>query len=354
MSTQKYYQLYPVHSNPTDAYILNSGSVYFFISEADKYAIKGNNLILGTTEIILSEMLSMNATRMETAVADASSEIKKLPKDKFISSLSTYSVSMNASMVIAKQVLLTNQIINKNMSSLKGNENKIRENAIEYYRIVSFLKKEYAKRRYPWLNALVDKFESSLLFKRGLAFERSAEPTIISEPISLKESELEFKKDTIICEEGTTGDEIFILRSGTIDVFISGNKVASVSEAGNVFGEMALLLGEKRTATLKAKSDVLINRIRRSELKNAATTQGGIMKSILSSLAKKHYYNLEKINSINSLLIEKSLHATDQGKNKDALDMQRHLIELMDLKKAVSAACENQKADFLQELVNGF
>lgn len=58
---------------------------------------------------------------------------------------------------------------------------------------------------------------------------------------------------TALCEEGTPGDEVFIIFDGKAVVSVAGNKVARL-ENGDVCGEMALLQRSPRTATVTAVS----------------------------------------------------------------------------------------------------
>ena len=57
--------------------------------------------------------------------------------------------------------------------------------------------------------------------------------------------------DTII-KEGTFGSRIYILLSGSLDVLVGGKKVASITKAGDVFGELAVVNHEKRIASVVA------------------------------------------------------------------------------------------------------
>jgi CRP/FNR family cyclic AMP-dependent transcriptional regulator len=68
----------------------------------------------------------------------------------------------------------------------------------------------------------------------------------------------EISKDTVIIKEGTTGDEMFIIESGQVEVQLTrGDLVLILSELGefSFFGEMALLTDKPRSATVKAKTD---------------------------------------------------------------------------------------------------
>lgn len=57
--------------------------------------------------------------------------------------------------------------------------------------------------------------------------------------------------DTII-KEGTLGSRIYILLSGSLDVLVGGKKVAGITKAGDVFGELAVVNHDKRIASVVA------------------------------------------------------------------------------------------------------
>ncbi|TAL36430.1 MAG: cyclic nucleotide-binding domain-containing protein [Spirochaetes bacterium] len=355
MAPGSFLRLYTAATPPAEAFLLSEGVVYFFVTDADKYAVKGSNLIIGATELVLNGLVGKECSRLETAITDSGSVVKKIPAEKFLASMSNYSFAINISMVMAKQVLLTNQIINKNMGSLKGDEMRGKEIAVEYYRIVARLKKEWDKRRLPWLKQLAEKYEANLLFKRGEAFDRGAEATKISAPITMSDTTLEFPGGSVICEEGSVGDEMYILQSGTIDVYMNGNRITGISEAGYVFGEMALLLGEKRSATLKAKGEVVLTRLKRSNLKDIAQQHGDVLLSIIKSLAEKHLFNIEKIAAINGMILEKALSAQEQGGSpQKVLDKHRAENELAGMKRELETQLSAKKADFLDDLTATF
>jgi CRP/FNR family transcriptional regulator, cyclic AMP receptor protein len=60
---------------------------------------------------------------------------------------------------------------------------------------------------------------------------------------------------TVIAREGEPGVGLFVIAEGTADVTIGGKKKATLG-AGDFFGEIALLDGGPRTATVTAASDV--------------------------------------------------------------------------------------------------
>ncbi|KAI8892090.1 hyperpolarization activated cyclic nucleotide-gated potassium channel 2 [Globomyces pollinis-pini] len=59
---------------------------------------------------------------------------------------------------------------------------------------------------------------------------------------------------------------MYFISSGTLDVIIDGNKVATLSP-GQFFGEIALLFGNmKRTATIKAVTSCTLYSLSRTDL----------------------------------------------------------------------------------------
>ena len=344
---QDFVQLYLPQSSPECAYLLENGSVFFYISENDKYAIKGKNLIIGTTELIMNHMLSNETGRVETAVTRDCKTIKKISRDKFISGMESYSFILNVSMVLAKQVLLTNQIINKNLGMLQGDEKKTKESSIQFYKILRRLKDEFDKRKLPWLKELTSKYETSLTYKRGEAYFKSSEPVKISEATDLSDRQTEYPRGTVICEENTYGEEMYRLQIGAIDVVIQGNSVATIEEPGTVSGEMALLLGQKRSASLIAKNNVVLSKITKKDLKEIAEKQTDLLKTIAYALASRHYYNTVKIETINKSLIEQTLDKAEKGGEQIA---EKAMNELTRLKNDVEDIIYKKNADFLQDL----
>lgn len=62
------------------------------------------------------------------------------------------------------------------------------------------------------------------------------------------------KKGEVIIKQGDEGDNFYIIDEGEVEVFLNGVSVTTIGEGGS-FGELALIYGTPRAATVKAKTD---------------------------------------------------------------------------------------------------
>jgi len=63
------------------------------------------------------------------------------------------------------------------------------------------------------------------------------------------------EKEEVIIQQGDEGDNFYIIDQGEVDIYVSGKKVVSLCEGGS-FGELALIYGTPRAATVQAASRV--------------------------------------------------------------------------------------------------
>ena len=64
-----------------------------------------------------------------------------------------------------------------------------------------------------------------------------------------------FKAGSVIFREGEAADQLFVIKSGEVRIQI-GNRTITELSAGDIFGEMALIDNEPRSATAVAMTDV--------------------------------------------------------------------------------------------------
>ncbi len=79
-------------------------------------------------------------------------------------------------------------------------------------------------------------------------------------------SHVEFPQNILIIEQGARGDSLFIIKKGSVQVFINAPDddekiVLSKLDAGDYFGEMALITGEPRSASIETITPVSLLRL---------------------------------------------------------------------------------------------
>ena len=88
-----------------------------------------------------------------------------------------------------------------------------------------------------------------------------------------------------LTRQGAAGQEFIIVLDGSVDVLIDGVVVAS-PEAGQFYGEIALLDDRPRTATVVAKTDVTIDIIGRREFAELLERQPQIAARLQQAMAE--------------------------------------------------------------------
>lgn len=73
--------------------------------------------------------------------------------------------------------------------------------------------------------------------------------------VGMTATELDYEAGYVLMREGSRAHEMYVLRSGTVEVTKAGEHVADVG-AGGFVGEMALLAHTPRNSTVTAKTDI--------------------------------------------------------------------------------------------------
>ncbi len=96
-------------------------------------------------------------------------------------------------------------------------------------------------------------------------------PDAIREKVAARFREVRFNFGDLIVKEGDPGDAFFLLVSGRARVLKKGDEgqdvPLNVLKAGDEFGEMALLQGAPRAATIRASSEVVAFRLDAADFK---------------------------------------------------------------------------------------
>ena len=89
-----------------------------------------------------------------------------------------------------------------------------------------------------------------------------------------------------LMHQGGLGREFVIVLEGTVDVVIDGEVVAQCGP-GEFFGEIALLEGRPRNASVVAKDDVVVDVIGRGEFSSLLNDRPEIDKKVRAAMAQR-------------------------------------------------------------------
>lgn len=104
--------------------------------------------------------------------------------------------------------------------------------------------------------------------------------------IASQVEEMDFAAGHVLCREGESGGEFFVIVSGTAAVKHGGRDVSQLG-AGNFFGEIALIDRGPRTATVVTTSAMRCLVLSYSQFRNVLRQNGAIAIAVLDQLGQR-------------------------------------------------------------------
>ncbi len=97
-----------------------------------------------------------------------------------------------------------------------------------------------------------------------------------------------YRDDEVIVRQDEAGSSMFVIVSGRVRVVLqpSGGDVATI-DAGGFFGEMSMLTGEPRTASVHAMGDVAAIEITAEHFRHLALDRPDLVEHVTSVLAAR-------------------------------------------------------------------
>jgi CRP-like cAMP-binding protein len=288
------------------AYLLKNGAVYFEIKDKELYKISGTNLIVAAGEIILNYNSDEYYYRAYNFYKDDKAELAEISAENLRKLALKYSIGYNMNIFFAQMIRMTNKILAKRQSAISGDIKTVHDISGIYYEITNSLLDTAKKTKFPDIIQLSEKYKNELIYETGRIFSQQKSPAKMQ--MENKKSDafnISFAPESIICNEGEHGSEMYILNQGRIGVLINGNQVAEITQPGTVIGEIALLLGETRTATLKANDQVELSVIKKDNLQEFHKSREKFFLEIGETLSKRINNNFEIINDIDQRTSEK-------------------------------------------------
>ena len=106
------------------------------------------------------------------------------------------------------------------------------------------------------------------------------------EQIASTMRERRFSAGATVTEEGAGGAGFFVVEPGQAEVLVEGETRGTIG-AGDYFGEIALLTGSDRTATIKATSDMICWGMTPWDFRPLVESNSAIAWKLLTAMADK-------------------------------------------------------------------
>lgn len=122
------------------------------------------------------------------------------------------------------------------------------------------------------------------------------------------------KSEIILREEDDSGQSLFILAKGEVKVFLSTDKgreaILATLKEGDFFGEMSLLDGEPRSATVRAVEESRLLVIRREDFLSTIRKEPDLALSLLAEMSRRLRKSNRQISSLSLMKVYGRVAAT--------------------------------------------
>ena len=276
--------IYKKNDPVSGAYLLKSGRIYMDVL-GDHYSIEGTNLIVGSVEVILGYKSNIPQFRYCSMYMDEDSVLEAVHADTLKGLIHRYNIGFNLNTFLAKTLLILNKIQGNLKTEVMRDENVVNQRAGSYYELVRFIDDLAQKLNFSDLVKLAKNAKEELFYEAGKQIsKKEATYFKVEKDAPVNQS---IKSGTILCKQDEESNEMFILNQGAIGVEINDFEVAEINESGTVIGEIALFLREKRTATLRAKTDLAVAVLRKENLVDFTQAYKNFFFTVAASLANK-------------------------------------------------------------------
>jgi small-conductance mechanosensitive channel/CRP-like cAMP-binding protein len=113
--------------------------------------------------------------------------------------------------------------------------------------------------------------------------------------------ERRYPSGSVVVEQGAPGDSLFLLAEGALEVsVVARDGVDSVLDRmvpGDIFGEVSLLTGRPRSASVTALTDVLLYEIRKEDVDPILRARPAVAERLAAILADRQRRNAERLAS---------------------------------------------------------
>lgn len=124
-----------------------------------------------------------------------------------------------------------------------------------------------------------------VILLRGVGMFAATPEDILADVATILE-EVELRRNELVFDKGEQGDSMYIIISGRVRVF-DGDKTINFLGEREIFGELALLDPEPRSASVEAVEDTRLFRLDRNTLFELMADNVGVVSGIMQVLCRR-------------------------------------------------------------------
>ncbi len=317
-------------------YVIDQGRIAIGIGNRQSPVASCENLMAGTLEYFLYEFASLNRVRLFDLYCDSIASVRRVPFHSLTDIRTQYDFGVWSNGFLALALQLTNQIVLDAYRDLPLEEQTYQVRARLFMRMIDDLSLLAARIGLAEVRSFSEALRNVPLYQEGRRHDTEEHLGKLRLPTrAMERLAEEFPSGSVICREGESADCLYALLRGRIGVFMDDRCIGAITQPGEGFGELALFLSGKRTATLVAESPSAVYRIARRDLAAFHRTHEEVFLNIGVTLAQRVATNVTRVQDLVALQDQKSASAKKARERRGAakLELRRLIAELERMKE---------------------
>ncbi|MEZ4754608.1 MAG: cyclic nucleotide-binding domain-containing protein [Bdellovibrionota bacterium] len=289
-------KLFSIGDTLSKAYQVTGVATVSFEHGGEEFQLSIENALLGALEFLLSNKPYAPNARLYNCTLNDDAVVTEVFENNLEQKLKDFDQGIDSNVFLAQLLTLANEYYLSKEKLLPKEISEYQLRAKAYYTFVDSLRKVNLQAANEKLAAFVAKCRETEMFKDGLLWGRGEGNNLIDlPPQPLQRFIKSFKEGSVICKEGDTDGEMYVLLQGTISVQVGNSFVAQLSLPGEAVGELSLFLEDRRSATLVADEKVLVYVIPQEHLLAFHDSHPDVFLIIARTTADRIYRVLERV-----------------------------------------------------------
>ena len=284
------------------AFLVKTGPVHVQFADSEPTTIECENIIVGTEGYFNAEDSKAPRKRQLDVFVNDPSCFDEVLFGSVDQMIKKYEFGYSTNIFLAHLTNLTNQHYIELTQTITTEMRRYQAHAQLFARLVNDVGLLAQSTKSTHLAKIFEKQKSLDLYEDGEILNKSDRLSSVNIPAKpMSEYVQRFKQGALICKEGAIANSMFVLLQGKVSVSSKGNYIASIEGQGEAFGELALFLEGKRTATLIAEKDTDVYEIKRTQLREFHYGHRNFFQAMAQRSCERISSNLDRIDRFSAL-----------------------------------------------------